>query len=345
MPPLPSPSTIHVLGGGAIGLLVAGHLLKVRVPVRLHLRRPPLAAGTTPLTLTEAWKGDGGGSVPQSLECPVEGAGMGGGPIDCLVVATKAQQARRAIEPLCPRLTERSKVLFLQNGLGVYEDVVKLWEREGESRGRPRPIFLLGTTTHGAYRPVLTAEGEDHGRSVVHAGQGRMWVGAASARDDHSSELQEWVEVLSARVPDLALDPTLQGAQDMQDRLVEKLAVASIILPLTALSGQKNGDILSPPLEGLAKDLAKEVSKVLTQAGYPRMLPSWVEERVKAVARETRENISSMRADIEAGRRTEVEFICGAIIRMAREKGLPTPLLDMLQGLIEARSKLFKSDT
>ncbi|RKP15319.1 ketopantoate reductase PanE/ApbA C terminal-domain-containing protein [Piptocephalis cylindrospora] len=328
MPPHVLAPTIHVLGGGAIGLLVTGHLLKGQVPVRLHLRQmPSVPTCLIPLSFIEAWRGPG--TPGQVLQCPVEEAGADG-PIECLVIATKAQQAREAVGPLYSRLTRNSSVLFLQNGLGVFEEVANLWKEERDRQ----PFFLLGSTTHGAYRPAVPGEIE---RSVVHAGMGKMWFGAASAHENGSPRLQNLVRNLSSWVPGLALDPRLLDAKEIRDRLVEKLAVASIILPLTALSGQKNGALLSPPLETLATDLAEEVSSVLVRTGHSRMTPSWVKGRVREVAEGTRENVSSMKADVEMGRRTEVEYICGALNRMARDAGIHTPLLRMVQGLIEAR--------
>lgn len=48
--------------------------------------------------------------------------------------------------------------------------------------------------------------------------------------------------------------------------------------------------------------------------------------------------LTSMTADIEAGRPTEVESIGGAIEEAGREHGVPTPVLSALCDVVRARS-------
>lgn len=50
------------------------------------------------------------------------------------------------------------------------------------------------------------------------------------------------------------------------------------------------------------------------------------------------EHKTSMTADIEAGRPTEVESIGGAIEKAGREHGVPTPVLSALCDVVRARS-------
>ena len=46
------------------------------------------------------------------------------------------------------------------------------------------------------------------------------------------------------------------------------------------------------------------------------------------------EATSSMAEDLSAGRRTEVEYLQGAIVRLAREAGVPAPVSEALVGLV-----------
>ena len=43
---------------------------------------------------------------------------------------------------------------------------------------------------------------------------------------------------------------------------------------------------------------------------------------------------TSMLQDVEAGRKTEVEILSGAVIEMGREHGIPTPVNDMFFRMI-----------
>lgn len=46
---------------------------------------------------------------------------------------------------------------------------------------------------------------------------------------------------------------------------------------------------------------------------------------------------SSMLQDVEAGRRTEIDYLNGAVVRMGQLHGIPTPFNDVISGLIRAR--------
>jgi 2-dehydropantoate 2-reductase len=46
---------------------------------------------------------------------------------------------------------------------------------------------------------------------------------------------------------------------------------------------------------------------------------------------------SSMLQDVEAGRRTEIDYLNGAVLRMGQSHGIPTPFNDVISGLIRAR--------
>ena len=71
----------------------------------------------------------------------------------------------------------------------------------------------------------------------------------------------------------------------------------------------------------LARDGAEYVEKLLT----PFVLP-------KAAAHR-----SSMLQDVEAGRRTEIDYLNGAIVRMGKGNGIATPCNDAVASLIRAR--------
>jgi 2-dehydropantoate 2-reductase len=57
---------------------------------------------------------------------------------------------------------------------------------------------------------------------------------------------------------------------------------------------------------------------------------------VRALLEETKSNRSSMAEDLARGRRTEIEEIVGAILRLAAEQGRPVPVLEALHALVLA---------
>lgn len=53
-----------------------------------------------------------------------------------------------------------------------------------------------------------------------------------------------------------------------------------------------------------------------------RFLPERLEKLVRSMAEATARNLSSMLQDVRAGRKTEVEYITGYIVRRAEEVGV-----------------------
>jgi 2-dehydropantoate 2-reductase len=46
---------------------------------------------------------------------------------------------------------------------------------------------------------------------------------------------------------------------------------------------------------------------------------------------------SSMLQDVEAGRKTEIDYLNGAVVRMGQEHGIPTPVNDAVTHMVRAR--------
>src|SRR5882762_6062210 len=85
--------------------------------------------------------------------------------IESLIITTKAQSTLPAITRLLPRLSSNSTIVLLQNGLGVYEELIQEIFRNPENR----PQFILASNNHGAWL-------KNYGH-VVHAGVGEIEFG------------------------------------------------------------------------------------------------------------------------------------------------------------------------
>ena len=66
-------------------------------------------------------------------------------------------------------------------------------------------------------------------------------------------------------------------------------------------------------------------------AGYDQ-LANDLEDQVFAVIRGTADNRSSMLQDLRAGRRTEIDYLTGYLVRLADELDIPVPMnLELLK--------------
>lgn len=287
---------LHILGGGSLGLLWAARFARAGIDVRLILH--------TPQTLARWQERDNRllleqhGQV-QTLTVSAEPADASL-PISRLIVATKAWAVAPALESIAPRLQPDSQLLLLQNGLGS--------QQAASARFRDLRV-LYASVTDGAWRRA-----DNH---VVWAGTGQTLIG-----DPQHGPLPAWLELLSQARIDWHWKP------DILATLWLKLAINCAINPLSALHDCPNGEVAEHAGADFAP-LLTELYALLVSQGLKLSL-SELEQRIRGVIAATAANSSSMRQDLRAGRRTEIDYILGHAWRSARQAGLLTPVLDSL---------------
>ena len=231
--------------------------------------------------------------------------------ISLLLVTTKVYQVQVAMEPLIGQLPEATPILLLHNGMGT-----EAWVK----RAFPANPLLIGITSNGALR--LSAE------EFRHTGSGETWFGAGNAAGN------DWRGVLDVLAQAL---PHAAWSDEIRMKQWEKLVINAIINPLTALSGETNGSLLTRQEE--VEALCHELMPLLQREGFNLPEEAWV-SRVMAVAAATAPNYSSMQQDLVAGRPTEIDYITGYILREAQPLGLHMPLHQQLYDAISHRSPI-----
>lgn len=223
------------------------------------------------------------------------------------LVLVKSWQTGRAVQQLQECLDPEGVALTLQNGLGNLE---ALQEGLGEQRA------ALGVTTTGA---TLLGPGY-----VRVGGTGPSYVA------DHS-RLNPLIELLRAA------GFAIETVTNLDRLLWRKLAINAGINPLTALLDAPNGALLeNDPAHELMIAAAQETARVAEASGvdFGSEGPG---ELVEDVARRTASNLSSMLQDMRRGAPTEIDAICGAIVRQGEDLDVPTPINWTLWRLIQAR--------
>jgi 2-dehydropantoate 2-reductase len=223
------------------------------------------------------------------------------------LVLVKSWQTERAVRQLQECLHPEGVALTLQNGLGNLE---ALQEGLGEERA------ALGVTTTGA---TLLGPGK-----VRVGGSGPTYVA------EHP-RLKSLIKLLQAA------GFAVETVADLDRLLWRKLAINAGINPLTALLNIHNGELLdNDPARELMHAAAIETAHV-AQAIRVDLGADDAAESVEEVARRTASNLSSMLQDVLRGAPTEIEAICGAIVRQGEKVGVPTPINRTLWRLIQAR--------
>ncbi|MCJ1464107.1 2-dehydropantoate 2-reductase (Ketopantoate reductase) (KPA reductase) (KPR) [Pseudocyphellaria aurata] len=347
-------SPIYILGLGNIGKLVA-HALASSHPappqVTLLLHRPGLAtqwdeAGRHIDVVTKGVSDSRGGfQIEETL-------GDESGFIKHLIVATKTYTTVPALKPLRHRLSDKSTMLFLQNGMGTIEEVT-----DGLfANPSARPHFLAGVVSHGVYknRPF----------SVTHAGMGDITLGEvhpSHGPKDSSVESETPMGQSKYLLSCLSAAPVLSASvvlpADLLQKQLEKLAINAIINPLTVIFDCLNGELFNrPPIRALIRALMAEILCVLRsimdsssttlvekQEAEARFSLEGLIKIVENAAVKTAQNISSMRQDVRAGRLTEINYINGYIVKRGTEQGIDCTLNRALVQMVQDKQIISES--
>ena len=346
---------IHVVGSGSIGLLWTASIRSryPKFPITLLLRdsdrnRKRVASALkigrlgSNNSLDISWNHNR--EFPkqkQRISLPVQfirDARHNQDSIQTLVVATKAHQARNAVESILDRLLlpatnddpnqdfalspSTKQIIILCNGaLSVREELNKLLVAHASvlSTTGSRVSVALATTTHGAYRSEPD--------TLVHAGYGTSFL--ESQLGAESSQTNSMVELWNRA----GLNCTPLTSQQMNAMLWNKLAANCVINPLTSLFRCKNGELLQEPsFSNLKEQVLIEVASVaqtVARIDSSATVPTLEEMRafVDQTIHDTQDNKSSMYQDVVEGNatQTEIEHLNGYVVRKGTELGVDCP--------------------
>jgi len=288
---------ILVYGAGALGSLVGGLLARAH-EVTLVGRDPHMRRVR-----------EDGLRIDGEIDAHVRPRALTDGThrsADLAVVTTKAYDTDAAARTLATG--EYDAVCSLQNGFTEERLVAAL-----------DPTVLAGTASYGA-RFV------EPGR-VTCTGVGEVVVGSLSGGNDPLAQR------VGGAFDEAGIETTV--AADMPRRRYEKLAVNAGINGPSALTRLPNGETLDGPGGEAAREAAREVARV-ARADEVALGEDAAVAALERVAADTAANRSSMREDVAAGRRTEVDAIYGAATERADRFGVAAPTCRTVASLIRA---------
>ena len=106
------------------------------------------------------------------------------------------------------------------------------------------------------------------------------------------------------------------------------------INPICAIAGVRNGALAQiPELWEQSLEAMREAESVARASGVD-LGEMDNEEYLRKVVTSTSENRVSMLQDLMAGRKTEIDFLCGAVVSRGGELGIPTPRNEVLLALM-----------
>lgn len=255
-------------------------------------------------------------------------------PLDVLLVAVKSYESAAAVALMAPMLREDSLVVPVQNGMN------EEWFARLLPRGR-----LVGCSVH------VPAELTDPGRVTRYLPR-TLRTFSLGVTDDGPVAPVEWLASLFAAA----------GETEVSDDLVAvkwaKLAVNTMTNAPAAITGWTTNRLWTDPRSlPLVVRAAGETLAVASAVGVtpaplfgrldPTLFRNALEEpgaardasAAMAVIAGQRtgpsESRPSMLQDVDRGRRSEVRYLNGYVVRKGREHGVPTPVNAALQMIVE----------
>lgn len=298
----PSAQPILIVGSGALGCLFAARLSAAGHPVSMLGTWPQGLAAIQQRGVTLVAADGGRQSFPVQVSAD---------PTDFLgarqaLVLVKAWQTERAAGQLFDALAVDGLALTLQNGLGNRE---QLAARLGAER------VATGVITTGA---TLLGPGE-----VRWAGEGQITLGSHPGLGSLPMTLK-------------TAGFAVETVADVNSVAWSKLVINAAINPITALLGVPNGELLERrTARALSAALAAEVAAVAAKKGIALNFTDPA-AAAESVALRTTANLSSMLQDVRRGAPTEIDAICGEVVRAGRESGVPTPVNEVMWQLVSA---------
>jgi len=243
-----------------------------------------------------------------------------GGKYDLIILTVKAYDTKKSMNTLKSIIDSNTVILSLQNGLGNEEIIANSLKNRVFSSGNIG--VLRGITNHGV---IFVKPGE-----IRHSGIGETVIGEIDGKKT------ERIKKICSMFNSVGIKTRISN--DIKKDVWAKTIVNSAINPITAITGLKNGYLLKiPMLTGFMGQVCLEGVRVANKSGV--FFDSDVFEETKKTASLTAENRSSMLQDIESGKKTEIDFINGAIAKIGKRHGIETPLNNMLTCMVKALEK------
>ena len=309
--------TIEIIGSGAMGMLFGARLALSGSKVRMWARTAAQADLLNKEGISYTDLSSNTRVVP--MTCLSSASAISTNDVTKWILLAVKQTAidDSMISLLNHIASPHTPVICIQNGIGHME---KLRSK------LPGISFVAAVSTEGALRTEQN--------SVKYTGKGSLWI------EEWSDQWRQSMPLFHARNEVIS---SLQSAvidahfsNDMDAMVLRKLLVNSVINPLTAIYGFKNGRLpLHPLSHQLMKALFTETLGIL-EATYGRVLGEHLWEFVLKVCDDTANNESSMLSDVRAQRQTEVKWINGGVIQLANRINTQAPLNNAMVALVES---------
>ncbi|OGL60652.1 MAG: hypothetical protein A3J27_00570 [Candidatus Tectomicrobia bacterium RIFCSPLOWO2_12_FULL_69_37] len=292
-----------VMAAGGVGAYFGGLLARAGEDVRFIARGAHLEAIRREGLRVEAVAPEGGFTVKgaRATSDPAEA-----GACDVVLFCVKTISNPEAIPAIAPMMGPGSVVISLQNGV----------DNEGQLAARYGRERVMG----GAAYIFTSVAGPGLIRQI--GGPRRLVFGELGGGTSPRGER------LLAVLKNAQVNAELSA--DIEAELWTKFIFICGVGGMTALTRSPLAEIMA--YEGTRR-MMREVMREVYEVGRARgvRLPEGADEdRYRFLGEQNPASKGSLCHDLEAGRRLEIDALCGTAARLGREAGVPTPLNDFI---------------
>jgi 2-dehydropantoate 2-reductase len=312
---------ILIYGGGAVGLGVASCLLKSGQETTI-LARPETVSQLRSKGLVRTGIFGDFVAPPGSFEACASLSEVRGTVFDYILVATKSFDSEPAAQDLLDHyrlLGDQGKIVLFQNGWGNGGIFGRFFDRERIYNAR----VITGFIRPEKNRVEITVHAEP-----IHIG---------SIFGSALEPLQPLCRAISEG--GIPCEPSPQIIKDLWAKMLFNCPLNS----LGAVCGVTYGALgASPWARNILDRMTREIFGVMDKAGFATHWNT-PEDYLKVFYAEllphTAGHYSSTLQDLRAGRKTEIDALNGAVVRLGRELDVPTPVSETLHAMIKFLEK------
>ncbi|MDE4084277.1 2-dehydropantoate 2-reductase [Planococcus maritimus] len=306
---------ILIVGAGAMACLTGGKLKASGEEVRLYNRLNSHVEAINEQGLRIVEKDNSVTQIKLEVVQDVKDDEQ----VDILLVLLKAQANEAVLGKLRGKLSEKTLIITMQNGIGNAETIQQLF---------PLNTVVSGTLGHGA---SVEQDG-----TILHRGWGTNYLGNVEQGTPSNT-----LEAFSRKLTEAGMKTEVSA--DVKAVIWNKLFVNAAFNSVTALTRLKNGDILNTPEgEDLLRAVTKEAVLVARAEGVDADAEAVIEECLRMGRQDIGSNKSSMLMDVLKKRQTEIDVINGGIVKLGIKHGIETPVNASLAGLIRIIEQNYK---
>ena len=312
---------VAVIGAGAVGLGLGSCLLEAGATVRFIARSPERRCALKTDGLRRSGIFGDAHYPAESFELSASVESLRKAQLDAILVCTKSPDSAavaRALHAIWPSLEGPAAVILCQNGWGNAEIFADCIPREN--------VFNARVIT-GFRCPAPNAV-----EITVHAEPVR--VGSLFTRDASDPR----IDALCSAIAEggLPCESVLEIERDLWAKMLYNCALN----PLGALLGVPYGALgAAEESRAVLEAVVREIFEVLERTRRRTHWASaadYLRDLYAKLLPATGRHESSMLQDLRAGRATEIEALCGAVVNLGEQHDVATPVNHALRELILA---------